>query len=434
MASTTETVQNGHQEGPERRTVVQLDGAKLTRERKRTLRLMDTLPKGITIGERHDGRPKPFFVRYGTPRKTESFVTETDRNDQAEKLRDQAVANGTSVLNFDPAEWAEFQRWKASRRAVMPIKEAVEKYLALRLNEDVVKDSDTHLHMDLHLRRLVEKFGERSVDAGVTADELRTWLPSIVSPKTGKPIGKVTQNHHRKEINQFFKRAVAERWAAENPCTTVRRVRVDDEDKVPLKPKEVFDLLKHNRDEKVVGRLVLELFGGLRSSSAGRLRREDIRDDRRGIRMPGSRRDEETGELAQNHKSGRTKYRQGHPDVLWAWIAFAPAACWSEVSAKNYDYLKGQAFVRARVKNPGNVLRDSFVSYMLAYTKNFPLVSYLAQHTRSSTTEGYEGIVEEADAKLVMAMTPDAVLLEWDAFLASQTDSPAQTNPQTAPK
>jgi site-specific recombinase XerD len=74
--------------------------------------------------------------------------------------------------------------------------------------------------------------------------------------------------------------------------------------------------------------------------------------------------------------------------------------------------------VRARVKNPGNVLRDSFASYLLALTKDMGKVGYLMQHTRSSTTEGYEGIATEAEAKLVMAMTPEAVKLNWEEFLA----------------
>lgn len=421
MTPTPKSDNKGHIEPHPGRKVVQLSGARLSRERRRTVKLLENLPAGITIGERHDGRPKPFFVRYGTPRKTESFVTEVDRNDAAVKLADGVRDHGVSVINFDPVEWKEFQTWRERRRPAMPIKDAVPKYMALRLKEDLVPDSDSHLHVDLHLRRYAEKFGDRSMDGGVTADELREWLPTIISPKTKKAIGKVTQNHHRKEINLFYKRGTAEKWSTDNPCALVRRHRIEDEDKVPLKPREVFDLLKYNRVEKVIGRICLELFGGLRASSAARTKKHDLRFDRKGIRMPGSRRDEASDELQRNHKSGKTKYRQGHPDVLWAWLSHAPEACWTDVSTKNYDYLKGQAFIRARVTNPGNVLRDSFVSYLLAFTKNFPLVSYLAQHTRSSTTEGYEGIVEEDDAKLVMAMTPDAVLLDWDAFLAKHT-------------
>jgi site-specific recombinase XerD len=378
----------------------------MTRDRKRTKELMDTLPRGITIGHRKDGRPKPFFVRYGRPRKVESFATEKERNEKAAELDSEKEQHGTSVLNYDPAEWKEFQEWKATyKKTAMTVKDAVVKYMALRLAEDVVKDSDTHLHISLHLSRFEAVFGIRTLDS-VTADDIRAWLASLKNPKTGEPMGKVTIKGHRKDVNTFFKRSVAEEWCRKNPCAVVKPPRLDDEEKVPLKPKEIFDLLKFNAGEKVIGKVVLELFGGMRASSAGRTIKDNINFAERGIAMPG-----------QKHKSGKRKFRQGHPDVLWAWLTIAPDETW-EIGAKNYAHLKSLAFVRARVKNPGNVLRDSFASYLLALTKDMGKVGYLMQHTRSSTTEGYEGIATEAEAKLVMAMTPEAVKLNWEEFLA----------------
>ena len=65
-----------------------------------------------------------------------------------------------------------------------------------------------------------------------------------------------------------------------------------------------------------------------------------------------------------------------------------------------------------------NVWRHSFASYMLASTKNMPLVGYLMQHTNTKTTEIYEGVATEANAKLFLSMTPQAVAgaKDWDAF------------------
>ena len=57
-------------------------------------------------------------------------------------------------------------------------------------------------------------------------------------------------------------------------------------------------------------------------------------------------------------------------------------------------------------------------SYLLAATKSFPLVGYLMQHKHASTTEKYEGMATEADARLVFAMTPEAVAHEWEDFVA----------------
>ncbi len=185
---------------------------------------------------------------------------------------------------------------------------------------------------------------------------------------------------------------------------------VDEEDPDVLTPREVFDLLRANRDQPVVGRLVFELFGGLRSSSVARLTPEHVKRDVKGIRLPGAL-----------HKSRKTKFRQGQPDVLWQWVDHAGEAMWTEVTQKNYDERKRDAFVRAGVRNPGNILRTSFVSYMLALTKSVPRVAYLAQHTRLQTTEIYEGVATEADAKLVMAMGPAAVAMEWERFVEAQT-------------
>ena len=405
----TETAIKGQIPDPHWRKVVQITGAKLTRERKRTRRLMDMLPRGITIGDRKDGRPKPYFVRYGQPRKIESFSTELDRNDHAAKLWEAHQTHGAGVLDFTPQEWRTFHEWRQGRRlTAMLTRDAIARYLALRLAEDVKEGSDSHLHISLHLERLKAAFGHLPIDGGISPDDLRAWLAGLKHPRTGLAMSKVTVRNIRKDVNTFFKRAMAEEWSRKNPCAVVKPPKLDNEEKIPLKPREIFDLLKHNATERVIGKMVLELFGGMRASSAGRAAKEHINFTERGIAMPG-----------QKHKSGKRKFRQGHPDVLWAWLGHASEECWL-IKPKNYGRLKGLAFVRARVTNPGNVLRDSFASYLLALTKDMGRVGYLMQHTRASTTEGYEGIATEADAKLVMAMTPAAVSVEWEQFLFNQ--------------
>lgn len=386
--------------------VVRLTGTKPTQERRRTIKLMDTLPRGITIGQFKDGRKKSFFVRYGNPRKAEAFVTEVDRNDRAAALASTREQHGASALNYHPAEWQEFQAWKANKTPAFPIRDAVEKYMKLRLKEDLIEGSDHHGHVVVHLRRLVERFGDRD-GATIKPDELREWLPSIISNKTGKVVGPVTQTNHRKDVSFFFERGIKEEWWPKNPCSVVQPPRRPVVEKIPLKPKEIFDLLHRNRNQPVIGKIALELFGGLRASSAARLVASDINFAEKGIAMPGV-----------GHKSGTRKFRQGHHPVLWAWLEHAPATAW-ELKPKNYNRLKGIAFLLADVTNPGNVLRDSFASYFLALWKDMGRVGYMMQHKHRSTTEVYEGIATEADAKLVMAMTPAAVSVTWEEFLKS---------------
>jgi len=81
---------------------------KLAQDSKRTSTLAKTLPRGVCIGKFKDKRPKPFFVRYGSPRRTESFASEYERNDRAVVLRREIEDSPVAVERFDPAEWEEF--------------------------------------------------------------------------------------------------------------------------------------------------------------------------------------------------------------------------------------------------------------------------------------------------------------------------------------
>lgn len=422
-----------HETEPLGRRPAQATGAGTAQEKRRSEKLRETLPRGIVIGERFDGRPKPWFVRWGPKRIVESFETEQARNDRAAKLAEDRDKEGVAALDYDPAKykrWLELEKrtgasvdeleeaWRARPKAVaspMLVADAVAAYMALRLTEDVKKKTDTYRHIKLHLvDRFIASFGPKGMDA-VTTEELREWFAGLKDPDTGKPLSNTTKRDHRKDVNTFFKRAVREEWCRRNPCERVVPPKVVQRDKPPMPVRDIFQLLKANRDEPVVGRIALELFGSLRTSSAGRCEKAWIKWEAKGIRMPGVAL--ETDE--QQHKSGKSKYRQGHPPVLWDWLRHAGEPCWEDITEGNYGHKKVQAFIRANVKNPGNGLRRSCASYQLALTKSVGPVSYLMQHKHTSTTEIYEGEADESDARLFMAITPAATLLTWDEFVKS---------------
>lgn len=414
-----------------RRKVAQGDGAGLTRDARQTLLLRQTLPRGITIGHRKDGRDKPWFVRFGASRTVESFATEKARNDRANALDSAVEHEGRATLDFDPTEWRQWKlfkertgvgpaeaeaivsRVKGALRQSFTVAEAVPKYRDLRKAEGLKGDSLNHV--ETHLRRLVAALGHLPLFA-VTAEHIRGWLAAM-------PMSPLTVRHHLVSANTFFARAVLEKWAIDNPCLAVVPPKIEAQDTTVLSARDVFALLKANAGEPVVGRLVLELFGGLRCSSVERILPEHIRMDTRGIEMPGAK-----------HKSGKRKFRQGHPPVLWAWLEY----CWplpqplsgppflTGITESGYDDRKKEAFVRAGVNFPHNVLRHSCASYLLALTKDPPKVAYLFQHTSLKMLERYEGVADENDARLVMAMTPAAVMrLTVDEFFAqTQTQTP----------
>lgn len=383
------------------------------KEAKRTERLEGTLPPGVQIGYRTDGRAKPWFVRHGQARTFVSFQTERDRNDFAEKLAKDAYLEGSEVLDFDPRKWRDLLRLeretgltlaqirdvvlasKSAGTAAMQVHDVIVDYLTKREREGLAGDSLRHVR--LALRRFDEFAGYRLL-VSITPDDVREWLTHL---EKAHKFESLTLRHHRKDLRVFFKRCVAEGWRAGNPCEAVVPPSLDEKDQTVASAFDLYRLLRANRDQPIAPRLALELFGLLRCSSVERIQREHVRMDERGIFMPGA-----------FHKSGKRKFRQGHPPALWAWMAVATPDTWA-LPASMYDKRKGEAFIRAGVSNPGNILRHSGISYLLAYGKNVPRVSYLAQHRSPRTTEGYEGVATERDARIVLSLTPCTVLLPW---------------------
>jgi integrase len=417
-----------------------------TREQKRTARLKKILPTGIAIGELSGDRKKPFYVRTGTGKVRPStfFAFERDRNDHAEKLAEAVKKDGVSVLSFDEGEvrdWLEFKKstgatlqqvqtlWFRFRHLVQSktilTKVAAARYITLRFQEGLKEKSDTYYHIRKQLLKcFVGKFGEVPL-GDITTDQVRDFLHTLTDADTGEPLSSTTKRHYRICWNTFFERAVSEEWIAKNPCANVIPPERNKSKKKVLPIREAFDLLKANLDQPVTPRLVLEMWGFMRCSSVGRMKKADLDFESRGINMD--------GEL---HKSGDDKYRQGHPAVVWDWLARATDETWA-LCERMYEERKGQAFIRANVVNRGNTLRHSCISYMLAATKNFQLVGYLAQHSAVKITQGYEGKAKEADAALWLMLTPENVALTWEDFLAKATHERNQrglrSNPPTNP-
>jgi site-specific recombinase XerD len=301
----------------------------------------------------------------------------------------------------------------------MTVAKAVENYLTLRLSEGLPPDGDTLRHLDLHLaRRLCESFGNRPL-SHITAPNLREWEKSLMNPKTGQPMGLITRRHHMIDVKTFFKRCHIERWIDYDPSRAVMLPPLEEETPHVIAVKEAFTYFRANRGHRSIARIALEAFGGLRYTSAAKLVKGDLNFEERGIEM-----------AANKHKSGKRKYRQGHPANLWTWLRAAGDSCW-DTTQRQYADDKAEMLAaaglrpyqlkteqeRAAAKVYKNVWRHSFASYLLARTKSFDTVGYLMQHSRPSTTEIYEGMARERDAQLYFAITPTSVLLTWEGFV-----------------
>lgn len=351
---------------------------------------------------------KPYMLRWteAGSKKSQSFATEKERQEVADKLGRLREVHGTEILNFDPREWRRWlafkeaagdvdpmqilHEWRAGRTTAglvagsLATTEAVERYVAYRSEGSLSKD--TQRHINKHVReRFAGYFGGERLDS-ITPEAISEWLASLKSSKganKGESVENLTKRHHRKDVNTFFDFCVRKGWLTRNPVELVPVPAVEEEDVELLTPEECRRLFEANAGHRIAGRLALEAFGFLRASSAGRIQREHINFEERGIRMPGA-----------EHKSKKAKFRQGHPDVLWAWLNRAPDECWS-MTWWEYRNEKRDAFVRAGVGGSDNRLRKTCLSAHLAWLKNQPLTSYLAQHRHQSTTDIYLGVMTE---------------------------------------
>lgn len=438
MNPQTEKDNHGQISDADRCKVVQIGAALARGERGRTLKLKRELPKGITLGERHDGRPLPFFVRSGRLRKVHSYASEKDRNDKAAELWSEQIEHGKRITDeFDGALWRKlidtlkrtgttldelekcWERTRQNGNSNLTLRDAIARYVELRKGEGVMEKTDTWRHMRKHLvERLTDALGDARLCA-IEANDLRKWADSL--RVDGEQVSAMTRRHHLTSAKTFFKRAAAEGWIERDPSKVVALPPFEEWSRKIIPVREAFEFFKANRNHRSVARIALEAFGGLRYSSAGRLQAEHLHFDRRGIFLPGKK-----------HKGKKNKFRQGQPANLWTWLEHAPKECWG-LSLRSYADEKTEMLVaaklrpmilkteadRERARELRNTWRHSFISYLLAKTSNTPAVGRLAQHSRQGTTEGYEGLAYATDAELYFAITPETVLMTWEEFSAN---------------
>lgn len=377
------------------------------------------LPTGIWYEFNKQRLRKPYMLRWtdGGDQKSKSFATEDEREETAQELADKRADYGKEILSFDPREWRRWLEFKEKAGDADPmdilrelqslrgdnalpagailVDDAVKQYVAFRAEGKL--SEDTRRHIVKHVR---ERFGNTHAAVklrDVTPGMIFAWLKSLLSSKganKGQPVEPVTRRHHRKDLNTFFDFCITKGWLTRNPCELVAVPHVEETDVELMTIDEGRALFAANEGLPVVGRMAIEAFGFLRASSAGRIEKGHINFSERGIRMPGF-----------EHKSRKAKFRQGHPDNLWAWLNRAPDETWSMTSIQ-YRHEKALAFARAGLGGSDNRLRKTCLSAHLAWLKNQPLTSYLAQHRHTSTTDIYLGVMTEAHGRAWFQIGP----------------------------
>lgn len=372
-----------------------------------------TLPKGLYFDHRA-GRPKPFFARWREPggvKRSRAFSTMDDLTRFAAQWAKQRTGWGPALPvihpvtvekwklfaeitdGADPIKVARFwAKYRSHHGGEIKLEAAIDRLMARRAERKLSTDRGSHVAT--HLQRLLEHLGNRTL-GDITTDMLRQWLAGLKNPETGEPMAEYTIRNHLRDVKILFNLAEAERWCDTNPASPIHPPRRELEDVSILPIDAAQRLFAVNKNALCIGRLALEAFAGLRFSSAARARREHILFAEKGIVMPGAA-----------HKSGRRHYIDGLPDNLWAWLRHASDSCW-DITPRNYAKLKAEAFTRAAVENPGNVLRHSFCSYHIAIHKDAARTAVLLTHRSPAMLyQHYRGCASEADGKTYFEISP----------------------------
>ena len=326
-------------------------------------------------------------------RHEKTFADEAARDGFADALDKKIAKVGKAVLAFDPRAWEDFQAfrrrtefaslddiadsWNLHRvKATITVADAVKQFLADKEREGVSEDSLRHYRMNF--ARFVARFGTMQLSF-LSAGELKGFLD-------GLPFAPATKSSHHRCLRSLFGYAKLYDWLDKNPMLLVKPIKLMAEPISVLSLEEGRRLFKENRDESCIGRLALEAFAGLRFASAQLIRPQDIDWTEKGIEFEAAR-----------IKTGRRHYIDGMPENLWQWMKHAPEECWS-MTERQYLDKKSKAFIRAKVDNPGNVLRHSFCSYHYAAYKNPPLTAAILCHTNlKMLQEHYKGKATQKD-------------------------------------
>jgi len=362
------------------------------------------LNRGIRVFNLAD-RKSPFVVQWRErgKRKTKTFENEKDRDKYAERLSTKAERHGKDILNFDPKEWAKWlqfkemigdadpmevaMEWKQSGNYsnAPDVEDAITKFLDNKEFEGV--QHDYIVHMSKALDRFREYFGKEKLNR-INADAIRGWLEDLgFSP--------ITQRNYRTYLTTFYNHFIDEGIIRNNPVSKVKIAEPVDEEVSVLSFRDTEKLFRANRNEPYIGRLALEAFAGLRFSTVQKLTYDDIKWDDQGIALP-----------AAIMKTKKRQYIDGLPDNLWKWLKHTSKECW-DLRPRQCRRMKSEAFIRAQVPHPRNVLRHSFCSYHVAANKDAARTAVILCHANPRMLYNhYKGVATEKDAKKYFNIVP----------------------------
>lgn len=368
-----------------------------------------TPPRGIRFIELANCPLSPYAVQWRSEgkRKTKTFRTKELRERYATTLARDVKQYGVSAYRLDEAEaksWRSFRaqvgdadlddvarHWLRSgvlSKSTTTVAAAIADYIGAKTAEGLSRNSLNHFKRDL------EYFGKSFVGsvAAVARAAVEKWLG-------GLPVKPITKKTYLKRVRALFSWLRERHDVAVNPCDGIKSPKVIDEEVSTYSLQQGRDLFDKNakQSREVLGRLALEAFAGLRTSSAGKVTAADINFGDKGIGLP-----------AANIKTRRREYIDGLPDNLWKWLEWAKPETW-KLNPRNYQSAKGLARVRADLPELHNALRHSFCSYHIAAHKDQSRTSVILCHTSPRTLwRHYKGKATTTDGIAWFQIVPPA--------------------------
>lgn len=406
------------------------------------------------------GRRRPWEARWYVDRKPYSkfFESEKDRDAWMKKQQAAIDKHGSKSIAASPralerlaraqamvgehvdfVEVAKFWIAHHSQRKAIRFNDAAQAFVDFEDRKD--PDADRIKIYRKHLERFAVVARNRPINE-ITKQEIHKWA-------YGLPYAPQTIRHHLKNLSAMFAHFVRQDVIARNPCSGIERPESADVEPETIHPSVLREILAANLQyPDVCALLALNCFGLFRASAVSRIEYEDIDFGAKGIRTP-----------AIKTKKERRRFLQGHPDVLWDWLALASKdafaktipevdlntrmgkkdlAQWKRQCKRRFEHLRTEALKRSghlleigdiRKENeerlakglpptkkkphalPHNWARHSCLTYHVQHFKDAGRTAYLASHTGNAQQlyESYIGERSDAEAALWWSLTPDVV-------------------------
>jgi integrase len=354
--------------------------------------------------ERNDGRAARFGISIPVPGKSRKrlfFETAGERDREFFRLKRIAESQGREVFSVSAGDVQLLREVRELLPPGVDVREAVRFFLEHHrpVNAVVLSvathgyleqmafrrlDPDHQRHAGRLLGRLKGSLGDVAVGS-ISAAMMQAFLLAL-------PFAAVTVRDHQKHFRAFFRWCVGQGFCLRSPMAGGKLLEVAESEPGFMGVDEVRKLFLAGLevDPLFVPALALSFFGGLRSSSIRRLKRDDLLFEERGIRMPGA-----------VHKTGRRFFVQGFEDNLWSWLE-----AWRGLKAlpvwPSSSWIKSRERMtkKAGVVYPHNGGRHSFCTYHVALHGSADRTATLLTHRGSVSMlyDHYRGNATRAEA------------------------------------